>query len=287
MWLLVITLTLGWGLNWPMMKLALAEIPVWSFRGVCCASGAIGLFLIAWYGRQTMRVPAGQWRILVVTSMCNVTLWNVFIGYGLTMLPAGRTAIIAYTMPLWTVLLSRWVLHERLTPRRIFGVALGMAGMVLLIGSELAVVKAAPLGAVLVLGAALAWAVGTVLMRRYPIKLPTTALTAWQLLVGGLPIMIGALLLDWGTWHPIGVKATIGLVYNMLFVFIFCYWAWFRIATSAPPTVAALSTLMIPVVGVFSGIWLLGESPHWQEYAAMMLVIASLATVLVPPRKMS
>src|SRR3546814_12877764 len=78
-----------------MMKLALAEIPVWSFRGVCCASGAIGLFLIAWYGRQTMRVPAGQWRILVVTSMCNVTLWNVFIGYGLTMLPAGRTAIIA------------------------------------------------------------------------------------------------------------------------------------------------------------------------------------------------
>jgi len=284
-WALVITLTLGWGFNWPMMKLALAEIPVWTFRGSCTASGALGLFLIAYLGRQRIRVPQGQWGILAAASLCNVTLWNVFIGYGLTMLPSGRTAIIAYTMPLWTVLLSRWVLHERLTARRIFGVALGMAGMILLIGSELAVVKAAPLGAVLVLGGAFAWALGTVLMRRHPIQLPTTSLTAWQLLVGGLPIMIGALFIDWGMWQPIGIKATIGLVYNMIFVFIFCYWAWFRIATSAPPTVAALSTLMIPVVGVFSGIWLLGESPHWQEYAAMALVIASLATVLWPQRK--
>jgi drug/metabolite transporter (DMT)-like permease len=285
MWALVVVLTLGWGLNWPMMKMALAELPVWTFRGVCCASGAIGLFLIARLGGHTIRVPDGQWRQLLLTSLCNVTAWNVFIGYGLTMLPSGRTAIIAYTMPLWTVLLSRWVLHERMTPRRILGVALGMAGMVLLIGSELALVRAAPLGAGLVLCGAFGWALGTVLMRKSPVRLPTTTLTAWQLLVGGLPIMVGALFLDWGHWQPIGVRATFGLVYNMFFVFIFCYWAWFRIATSAPPTVAALSTLMIPVVGVFSGIWLLGESPHWQEFAAMALVIASLATVLVPPRR--
>lgn len=287
MWALVIILTLGWGFNWPMMKMALAEIPVWTFRGLCCLCGAIGLFLIARLGSQRIRVPDGQWCQLLITSLCNVTAWNVFIGYGLTMLPSGRTAIIAYTMPLWTVLLSRWVLHERMTPRRILGVALGMAGMALLIGSELAVMRAAPLGAVLVLCGAFGWALGTVLMRKAPIQLPTTSLTAWQLLVGGLPIMIGALVLDWGHWQPIGVRATVGLTYNMFFVFIFCYWAWFRIATNAPPTVAALSTLMIPVLGVFSGIWLLGESPHWQEYAAMVLVIASLATVLVPSRHVS
>jgi drug/metabolite transporter (DMT)-like permease len=284
MWALVILLTLGWGLNWPMMKMALAEIPVWSFRGVCTATGAVGLFLIAWLGKQKIRIPDGEARNLIVISMFNVTAWNVLIGYGLTMLPSGRTAIIAYTMPLWTVLLSRWVLQERLSMRRILGVALGLAGMALLIGSELAVVRTAPLGALLVLGGALSWAIGTVLMRKYPTSLPTTSFTAWQLVIGGMPIVIGGLILEWGQWRPLGGPATIGLVYNMFFVFIFCYWAWFRIAASAPPTVAALSTLMIPVVGVFSGMWLLGESPHWQEYAAMVLVIASLATVLVPPR---
>jgi drug/metabolite transporter (DMT)-like permease len=285
MWVLTTLLTLGWGLNWPLMKLTLADIPVWTFRGLCVASGAIGLFIIARAGRQRTRVPAGQWPRLAVTAIANVTMWNVLIGYGLTLLPSGRSAILAYTMPLWTVLLSRFVLHEKLTPRRILGVSLGMAGMALLIGDEFAAMEAAPVGAALVLGAAVSWAVGTVLMRRYPTDLPTTSFTAWQLLIGGVPIMAGALILDWGRWRPIGVGAAIGLGYNMLFVFIFCYWAWYKIATTVPPTIAALSTLMIPVVGLFSGMLILGERPQWQEYAALVLVIAALATVLVPPKQ--
>jgi len=287
MWILTALLTLGWGLNWPMMKLALADIPVWTFRGLCVASGAIGLFIIARAGRQPTRVPAGQWPRLATTAIANVTMWNVLIGYGLTLLPSGRSAILAYTMPLWTVLLSRFVLHEKLTPRRVLGVTLGMAGMALLIGNEFAAVEAAPIGAALVLGAAFSWAVGTVLMRRYPTDLPTTSFTAWQLLIGGVPIMAGALILDWGEWGPIGVGAAIGLGYNMLFVFIFCYWAWYKIATTVPATVAALSTLMIPIVGLFSGMLILGERPQWQEYAALVLVIAALATVLVPPKQVS
>ena len=285
MWVLLGLLTLGWGFNWPMMKLTLAEMPVWTFRGVCVATGAAGLFLIARLGGQSLRVPQGQWTRLIVTSACNVTLWNVFIGYGLTMLPAGRSAILAYSMPIWAVLLCVFILHERLTRRRLLGLVLGMAGMALLIGREFTLMRASPLGAILVVGAAFGWALGTVLMKRYPMSLGTTALTAWQLLIGGLPIMIGALILDWDHWRPIGTPAVIGLVYNMFFVFIFCYWAWFKIATTAPASVSSLSTLMIPIVGVFSGIWLLGESPQWQEYAALVLVIAALATVLIPPRR--
>jgi drug/metabolite transporter (DMT)-like permease len=202
-------------------------------------------------------------------------------------MPAGRSAILAYSMPIWAVLLSAFVLNEKLTPRRILGLALGMAGMAFLLGGELSVVRTSPLGTLLVLGGAIGWAMGTVLMRRYPVAIGTAALTAWMLLIGGLPIMIGALVFDWGRWEPIGTAATVGLVYNMTFVFIFCYWAWFKIASTAPPGVASLSTLMIPIVGVFSGIWLLGESPQWQEYTALTLVIASLATVLVPPRHVS
>ena len=285
MWVLLILLTLGWGFNWPIMKMTLAELPVWTFRGLCVAVGAIGLFVLARAGGQSTRVPTGQWGRLVVISICNVTLWNVLIGYGLQMLPAGRSAILAYSMPVWAVMLSAFILDEKLTHRRILGLVLGMAGLAVLLGAEMSVVRVSPLGTVLVLGAAISWALGTVLMRRYPMNLGTTALTAWQLLVGGLPLMIGALVIDWGDWQPIGTRATIGLVYNMTFVFIFCYWAWFKIATTAPAGVSSLSTLMIPIVGVFSGIWLLGESPQWQEFAALVLVIAALATVLIPPRR--
>lgn len=285
MWILLALLTLGWGFNWPMMKMTLAEMPVWTFRGLCVASGVLGLFVIARADGQTLRVPRNQWGMLAVISFFNVGVWNILIGYGLGMLPAGRSAILAYSMPIWAAILSVWLLHEKFTRRRVLGLALGMAGMAFLLGGEFSVLRTSPLGAMLVLGAAVAWAFGTVLMRRYPISIGTAALTAWQLLIGGLPIMIGALLLDWGNWHPIGPAATIGLVYNMTFVFIFCYWAWFKIAAAAPPAVSSISTLMIPIVGVFSGIWLLGESPEWQEYVALSLVIASLATVLIPSRR--
>lgn len=285
MWILLALLTLGWGFNWPLMKMTLAELPVWTFRGLCVGAGAIGLFAIARFNRQPIRVPRPQWGPLIAASICNVTLWNVAIGYGLRMLPAGRSAILAYSMPIWAVILSVFILHEKLTPRRMLGLLLGMAGMAVLLGGEVSLMRASPLGALLVLAGAIAWALGTVLMRRFPTSVSTTALTAWQLLIGGLPIMLGALVIDWGDWRPIGTAATIGLVYNMTFVFIFCYWAWFKIATTAPAGVSSLSTLMIPVVGVFSGIWLLGESPRWQEYAALGLVIASLATVLIPPRR--
>jgi drug/metabolite transporter (DMT)-like permease len=287
MWALLALLTMGWGMNWPMMKLALTDIPVWTFRVACTVAGAAGLFLIARLGKTPIRVPQGQWPRLCLIAFFNMTMWNVLIAYGLTLVPSGRSAILAYSMPLWVVLLSALVLHERLTARRVLGLALGMAGMGLLIGEAFTSVRTSPLGATLVIGAAISWALGTVLMRRFPVALGTTAMTAWQLLLGSLPIILGALILEWGTWRPVGMGAALGLAYNILVVSLFCYWAWFRIAASAPAGVAALSTLMIPVVGVFSSMVILGEMPHWRDYAALMLVIAALATVLVPRRPSS
>src|SRR5258707_6402226 len=144
MWILLAVLTLGWGFNWPMMKMTLAELPVWTFRGLCVSSGAIGLFAIARANRQAIRVPRDQWGWLVVISICNVTLWNVFIGYGLRMLPAGRSAILAYSMPIWAVLLSVFILHEKMTRRRLLGLLLGMAGMAGLFGRGSKLVRRLP-----------------------------------------------------------------------------------------------------------------------------------------------
>lgn len=215
MWVMLALLTLGWGMNWPMMKMALAEIPVWTFRALCTGAGALGLFIIARIGGQPARVPRGQWTRLTAVALLNVTIWNVLVAYGLQLLPAGRSVILAYSMPLWVVLLSALVLHEKLTGRRVLGVALGMAGMALLIGGGFVAMQSSPAGIAFTIGAAVSWALGTVLMRRYPTQLGTTAFTAWQLLVGGIPIMVGALILDWGTWQPIGVRAAIGLGYNV------------------------------------------------------------------------
>ncbi len=283
-WLLLAALTFGWGFNWPTMKLALAEIPVWSFRGVSVVLGAAGLFAIARIGGLALLPPRDQWGRVALTALFNVTLWNVLIGYGLKLLPAGRSVILAYTMPLWVVLLSGLVLGEPLTRRRIAGIALGMGGMLLLIVHELGAMQAAPLGTALVIAAALSWAVGTVLLKRFPTRMPTASFTGWQLLLGGIPIVLGALILDRGAWHPISPVAWFAVAYNVVIAFVLCYWAWYKLVGTASAGVSAIGTLLIPVVGVFSSMLVLGERPSLAEYAALALVIGALATVLVPAR---
>ena len=282
LWVLV-ALTLGWGFNWPMIKLALTEMPALSFRSVCLAGGAAGLFAIAARAGLRLRPPRGQWGRLLLITLFNITIWNVSVVYGISYMSSGRAAILAYTMPLWSVPLSAWLLRERITARRVLGVGLGMAAMLLLLSNELQAVRAAPRGTLLMMSAALSWAIGTVLMKRYPVDLPVASLTAWQLLLGGIPIYAGALAFEMQRLQPLTLWPAVALIYNVLIAFVFCHWAWFKIVTSVPVGVSSLSTLMIPVVGVFSGMLVLSERPHWQDFAALGLVLPALATVILPP----
>ena len=284
LWLLLAALTLGWGFNWPMMKLALTELSPWTFRAACLAFGAAGLFMIARAQGLRIRPRRERWTRLVSASLFNVTGWNLLIAYGVSILPSGRSAILAYTMPMWTVCLSALFLHERLTARKLVGVFLGGAALLLLLTPDVSDVESAPLGALLVIGAAMSWATGTVIIKRWPNDLPTTSLVAWQLALGGLPVVVGALYLDGASWQPVSLTATAALLYNIFVATVFCNWAWFKIATNAPASVAALATMMIPVAGVFSGMLVLAEQPGWQEYLALALVTLALSTVLLPPR---
>ena len=281
LWVLV-ALTLGWGFNWPMIKLALTEVPVLSFRSVCLLGGAAGLFAIAARAGLRLRPPRGQWGRLLLITLFNITIWNVCVVYGISYMSSGRAAILAYTMPVWSVPLSAWLLHERVNARRVLGVGLGMVAMLLLLSSELQALRAAPKGTLLMMGAALSWAIGTVLMKRYPVDLPVASLTAWQLLLGGIPIHAGALAFEMHSLHPLTLWPAVALAYNVLVAFVFCHWAWYKIVTTVPVGVSSLSSLMTPVVGVFSGMLVLSEQPHWQDFAALGLVLLALATVMLP-----
>jgi drug/metabolite transporter (DMT)-like permease len=281
-WFLVALLSLGWGLNWPIMKVALAGVPPWTFRSLCLAAAATTLLLLARVNGHSLRVPRQAWLPLTATALCNITCWSLFSVYGLLFLPAGRAAILAYTMPIWTILLSSWVLRERLTRRRLLGLTLGMAGMAILMGAEIRSLRAAPVGALFMIGAALAWAVGTVVSKRFPVPLPASAATGWMMVIGGIPIWLATPVLEEAPVRSISLWPALAVLYNMTVSFNLCYWAWQRIISIAPAGVSALSTLMIPVIGVISGMLLLGEQPRWQEFSALALVIAALATVLAP-----
>ncbi len=277
-------LSLGWGFNWPIMKVVITEIPRWIFRGDSILLASVGLFGIAWFSGQSLRVPTGRWPQLFAMASCNIVGWNMFAIYGVSLLPSGRAAILGYTMPIWSALLSAWFLNEPLTRRRLIGLALGMGGMALLIGAEFENLGRAPTGVMLMLVAAIFWAGGLVIYKRNPLPMPITSLTAWQALLGGIPIALAGHMLESVEWGRVSFWPMFGFWYNVFIGLLFCYWAWNKLVQMVPAAVSSLGSLIVPVVGVFSGMVFLNETPRWQDFAALVLVMTAIATVLLPVR---
>ena len=279
--LLLAALALGWGINWPIMKIVLSEIPPLYFRAVSLIVGGAGLLVIARISGYSIAVPAGQWRPMLALSLFNIIGWNVFAIYGVSLLPSGRAALLGFTMPVWGAILSVLMLGERLNARRIGGLVLGLAGIVALMGGSITTFMKAPAGVICMLLAAWSWALGIVLFKRLQIPMPTTALTGWTMLIGGLPLLVVAVPLEtsrliipsaWPAW---------GMVYNTVIAFMFCYWAWNRIVLMVPVAVSSLSSLATPLIGVISGMILLGEPLGRQELLAAALILGAVATVSV------
>jgi drug/metabolite transporter (DMT)-like permease len=281
LWWVLAALTFAWGFNWTALKVALSEVPPWTFRSLCLGLGSAVLFAALRAGGQPLAVPKGQWRRLALLAFLNITCWNMLVAFGVALIPSGRASILAYTMPIWAIPLSVWLLGERITRDRLAGLALGMIALVLLLGENLAGLGAAPLGSLMVLGAALTWALGTVLQKRFPVRMPLGAYTAWMLLLGGVPVFIGTLLLeDVRMLRHVSLAPALGVAYNVFVAFAFAHWAWIKLATSVPVSVFSVSMLIIPVIGVLSGALFLGERPSWAEIAALACVLGALASVI-------
>jgi drug/metabolite transporter (DMT)-like permease len=282
LWWILAGLTFVWGFNWTAMKVALSEVAPFTFRTLCLAAGSGLLFAFLRISRQPLTIPRSEWRRLVVIALFTITAWNLLIAFGVRLIPSGRAAILAYTMPAWAIPLSVWLLGERMNRRKLIGLGLGMAGMALLLWDEMAHLQRAPLGSLLVLAAALTWAVGTLLQKKYPVRAPVAAYTAWIMLIGGIPIYAGALWLDdLGALARVDRWPALAVAYNVVLAFAWAHWAWIKLATTVSVTTFSLSMLMIPVVGVFSGMLFLGERPGAAEFGALALVLGSLATVVM------
>ena len=282
---LLALLALSWGLNWPIMKIVLRDVPPLTFRGSCLLLGGLGVMLIGRLDGQTWTIPKGAFGKLVLLSATNMVGWNVLMIYGVGLMASGRAALLGYTMPLWSIAFSVWLLGERLDARRLAGLALGLSGVAALMGTDLARLGAAPVGVLCMLGAAMSWGLGVVLLKRFALKMPTTILTGWIMLIGSVPVIAAALALETGQWRAVGTGPALGFAYNLFIAFMFCYWAWNRIVLMVPVAVSSLSSLVTPVIGVMGGMLLLGEQPGWNELAGAGLILGALATVLLPQHK--
>lgn len=274
-------LTLTWGLGWPVMKLVLAEMGPWNFRTLCLILGGALILLTAKARGISLGIPKGELAPLLVVAGVNVTGWNLLSAYGVILLQAGRAAILAYTTPLWAAVLGRLVLGERLNATRLAGLALGLCGLAVLMGHEVSAMGRAPGGALLMLGAALSWALGTVLIKRRSWQMGTEVFAGWQLILGGMPVLVGTVLLEPPFWCAgISLRGSLAVGYVIVVGVVLGYWGWLKVVEIFPVTIASLGTLAVPAIGVLSSGILLGEPVGWRELVSLGLVSLGIAGVI-------
>lgn len=283
-WILLVILTLTWGINWPVMKIGVTNFPPLAFRALCLFGGLPILWLASRMQGISLAIPRGHLKEVVRLAIPNMLIWNVCIIFGVKMLSSGRAAILGYTMPVWAMLCGLLLFGERPTRAAWVGVGCALSGALLLLSNEFATLTGKPLGSLLALIGAAAWGYGTVIMKRSDIEMPTMALTFWMMALAGITIGIASALFESAAWRMPAGGEWGAVLYNAVLVFGFCQAVWFGLARSLPPVASSLSVMMIPVLGIFSGAFVLAETPYWQDYAATALILVAMSTVLLKPR---
>ncbi len=277
--------TLLWGINWPIMKIGLLQINPWLFRVITVIAAGIFVLSLSRLLKEKMAVPRQRLMPLIMISIFCGTAWHFLSAFGVLLAGGGRAAIICYTMPIWAALLSALVLNERITRRHIAGLALGMTGLAILIGYDLVSLGKTPLGGLVMLAAALVWAVQTVGIKAYNWGIGVVALAGWQLAISSIPILIFWALVD-GKFDLSAVdwRGVLSVCFVIFVALGFCFTSFTRLVRVLPASIAAVSVLGVPIVGVVSSSILIGEPITIADLTALVLVLTALALVLWPRR---
>lgn len=285
--LLIATIGLFWGGNWPAVRFILMDVPPFTLRAIGFSTGALLLLGWASWRRLPLTVPLAEWPWLVVTGIFTILGFNLATAFGQLKMPTSQAAIIAFSMPCWALLLGWWLLDQPITRRQWLGLICGQAGLLILLGpTALAVGIQGLAGPVIMLGAALSWALGTVLIKKRGIwESHAVVITGWQLAICALP-MIGMMIAWESPPPPTGWQAStwLALGYHLLFSITLAQMLWFMNVNRLSVAQATISTLVIPTVGVSSAILLLGEPLSARVFIALLLTLAAVAIVMLKRR---
>ena len=284
--LLLAFVGLSWGVNWPLMKISLGVMPALPFRLIGIVVGAAGILTLTALRGDSLRVPRGDRRHLVLCSLLNVVGWQMLIAFGLEHIEAGAASLLAFTMPFWVVVIGCLALRERITTFQVLGLFLGMAGVAVLLLPSSEALLAHPYGPLLILGAAISWALGVLAIKRHRWAMTMSAVAGWQLLIAAVVVGIPSLLFG-DLWHWSRDWSTVQLlsvIYCVTVPMVAGHWAFFQSVQLLPPVLSSMGTLLVPVVGLLSGHLILGEALGANTLAALALLVAGLALVLLLPQ---
>jgi drug/metabolite transporter (DMT)-like permease len=281
---LLVLLTVVWGINWPVMKLGVTDFPPLTFRMISIWLGLPILAAVLVAMKVPFSIERRHWPQLLWLAATNMFVWHVCIILAVRTLSSGRAAILGYTMPIFSALIGALFFSAAMSRRGWLGVSAAALGVALLLWHEFTNLAGRPVGVALALIGAAVWAFGIQSLRRSTIDRPTLTLSFWMTALSGVVMTLFAVIFEHADWKWPPAAAAGAIAFNAVLVFGFAHVAWLYLARTLPPLASTLSVMFIPVLGVFSGALWLEETLHWQDWAAVVLMAVAIASVLWPEK---
>jgi len=280
-WGFLAALAILWSGVFFLTRIALTDMRPFTVVALRLGLGAVTLHAVVRATGAHMPTTPRAWRDFAIMGALNNFIPFCLIAYGQTQIGSGLAAILNATTPLFTVLLAQlWTNDERLTPNRLGGVLLGVAGVAVMIGpGALAGLTSNVLGQLAIIGAAITYACAGIFGRRFR-TLPPMVTATGQVTTGALMVLPLALIVDhpWAQPMP-GLAAWAAVSAAALFCTALAYALYFRILATAGATNLLLVTLLMPVGAVWLGMALLHEPLHAAEVAGMALIALGLLAI--------
>lgn len=281
-WLL---LTVIWGSTWLFIKIGLADLPPFTFAALRFVIAPLPL--LAWLGVRRVRLPRrlSDWGLICTTGFLSISCSYGLVFWGERLIPAGLTAILFTTLPLWGLVFAHLLVRgEPLTAGRAAGVALGLLGVAVIYGGQGGTgERTAPLGIAAILLGAAAAALSNVLVKARGGHLAPAVLTTGQICVGVVPLIVAGGLLE---GNPLSVRWTTAAVVSLLFLalvgsalaFSLFYWLIHRIEVTKAQLLVFANTLVAVLLG-----WLvLDEALGWRSLLGGAVILAGLGVSVSP-----
>lgn len=265
-------LTLIWGCNWVVMKVALADAAPTDFAALRAGLGTVALFAVLALTRS--RLAPIQWRSTLVLGLLQTTGFFGLVAFALEGGAVGKSAVLAYTMPFWTLLLAALFLGERVRGLQWPAIALAFIGLIFILAPWNERLGAGD--SLYALGAAVCWAASMVIVKRMNLEGGDLLnVSAWQTLAGacGLAVIAVAIPSEPVQWTG---SFALALAYNAVFATALAWLLWLFALSRLPAGVTGLAVLATPVVSILAAWLTFGELPEPWEAAGMALILIAL-----------
>lgn len=269
----LVVLSLTWGYTWVLAKQGLQYAPPFAFAAERCVGGALSLLIVLKLIGKPLKLVA-PFQTLGV-GLTQVAGFMIFQTWALVEGGPGKTAVLIFTMPIWTLLLAWPLLGERVRGKQWLAAGSTLTGLLMII--EPWDMHASLFSKFLGLMAALCWASGTILIKRLRATTPVDllTLTAWQMVLGAVPLVVLSLFVaepatQW-TPHYVGILGFMSVASTAM-----CWWLWIYILDRVPAWEASLSVLGAPVVAILSSRLTFGEEFKVTEVAGIVLIGSGL-----------